>query len=82
MCSTVGLMGTLTVRLDAEDEQLLDELASQYGGRSAAIRAAIRQLSGVEQRRKALIEFVEAWDAEVGPADEAEVARMIEYYNL
>ncbi len=82
MCSTLAVMGTTTVRLDDEDERLLDELAAAFGGRSAAIRAALRLLSGQHQRRVALAEFLDAWDAEAGPADEAEVTRMIEYYDL
>ena len=37
-------MSTTTVRLDEDDEALLDMLAPEYGGRSSAIRQALRNL--------------------------------------
>jgi predicted transcriptional regulator len=75
-------MATTTVRLDAEDERILDQLAAVYGGRSKAIRHAIRSLAGQVQKQESLAAFVEEWDREVGPADEAEVAAMINRFNL
>ncbi len=44
-------MGTTTVRLDDEDEALLDMLAPEYGGRSSAIRQALRNLATDRQRQ-------------------------------
>lgn len=75
-------MATITVRLDVHDERLLDALAETYGGRSAAIREAIRVLSGQAERERAMDEFLAAWEAEAGPVDEDEVASMIERFDL
>lgn len=60
-------MATITVRLDERDERLLDQLAETYGGRSAAIREAIRTLSGQTERERAIDEALAAWEAEAGP---------------
>ena len=46
-------MATTTVRLDDEDEALLDMLASEHGGRSGAIRQAIRNLAAERRRQQA-----------------------------
>ncbi len=46
MRSTLSDVGTITVRLDDDDERLLDELAARHGSRSDAIRAAIRRATG------------------------------------
>lgn len=75
-------MATTTVRLDAEDEALLDLLAPEYGGRSSAIRAAIRQLAADRKRQDALGQFLAEWDAEAGPADEAEISAMVDRFGL
>jgi len=75
-----GAMGTTTVRLDDEDEALLDMLAPEYGGRSSAIRHALRHLAADRTRRNALHSSVAEWDAEKGPIDETEVAAMAERY--
>lgn len=75
-------MATTTVRLDADDELLLDQLAQIYGGRSNAIRQALRQLSARAGRRQALNELLDEWTAEFGPVDEAGVAAAAERYGL
>ena len=75
-------MTTTTVRLDDEDEQLLDRLAPEFGGRSSAIRQALRFLAADRERRDALSSFVEAWNSEAGPVDEDAVAAMAERYGL
>ena len=75
-------MSTTTVRLDDEDEALLDMLAPEYGGRSSAIRQALRNLAAERKRRNALSAFLAAWDAEEGPIQEDDVAAMAEQYGL
>ncbi len=75
-------MSTTTVRLDDEDERLLDRLAPEFGGRSSAIRQALRFLAADRERHAALSSFVEAWNAEAGPLDEDTVAAMAERYGL
>ena len=78
----VALMGTMTVRLDDEDGQLLDRLAPEFGGKSSAIRHALRLLAADRKRRDALNAFLEAWNAEAGPLDEDAVAAMAKRYGL
>ncbi|NOX28534.1 MAG: hypothetical protein GXP35_00550 [Actinobacteria bacterium] len=75
-------MGTTTVRLDDEDEALLDMLAPEYGGRSSVIRQALRNLAADRKRQNALRSFLAEWDAEQGPIDEQDVATMAERYGL
>ena len=75
-------MSTTTIRLDDEDEALLDMLAPQYGGRSSAIRQALRHLAADRRRQEALNSFVAEWDAHEGPIDEQDVAAMTERYGL
>jgi len=75
-------MSTTTVRLDAEDEALLDMLAPEYGGRSSAIRQALRNLAADRKRQVGLQTFLEEWDAEDGRVDDGEVAAMAERYGL
>jgi len=75
-------MSTTTVRLGDEDEDILDRLAPAFGGRSNAIRQALRVLSAQVDREEAIDEFLEAWRAEVGPVDEAAVQVMAERYGL
>ena len=73
-------MGTITVRLDEDDVQLLDELARRHGSRSDAIRAAIRELSGHERRQAALAKLVEEWIQEYGEPSAEEQARIAALY--
>jgi Arc/MetJ-type ribon-helix-helix transcriptional regulator len=75
-------MSTTTVRLDDEDEALLDMLAPEYGGRSSAIRQALRHLAADRKRQNALRSFLVEWDAEQGPIDDDAVATMAERYGL
>ncbi len=75
-------MATTTVRLDDEDEALLDRLAPEYGGRSSAIRQALRNLAADRKRQNALIAFLVEWDAEEGPIEEEDIAAMAERYGL
>ena len=75
-------MSTTTVRLDDEDEALLDLLAAEYGGRSSAIRQALRNLAADRKRQSALRSFLAEWDAEDGPIDEEDVAVMADRYGL
>ena len=75
-------MSTTTVRLDDEDEALLDMLAPEYGGRSSAIRQALRNLAADRKRQNALRSFLAEWDTEQGPIDEEDVAAMAERYGL
>ena len=75
-------MGTTTVRLDDEYEQILDKLAQEFGGRSSAIRQALRFFAADRERRAALSAFVEAWSIEAGPIDEDAVAAVAERYGL
>ncbi|HSL59746.1 MAG TPA: hypothetical protein VK866_17995 [Acidimicrobiales bacterium] len=75
-------MGTTTVRLDDEDEALLDMLAPEYGGRSSAIRHALRTLAADRRRHDALSSFLADWDAESGPIDEEAIGAMADRYGL
>jgi predicted transcriptional regulator len=75
-------MSTTTVRLDDDDERLLDKLAPAYGGRSNAIRHALRQLSSEIDRQRALDEFLSDWQDSAGPVDEEAVEAMAERYGL
>ena len=53
-----------TVRLDAEDRQLLDQLAADH------------------DRKQALHDFFEEWEAEAGPASPDKVAAMAKRRGL
>ncbi|MDH3302824.1 MAG: hypothetical protein OES24_20185 [Acidimicrobiia bacterium] len=75
-------MGTTTVRLDSDDEALLDMLAPEYGGRSSAIRQALRYLAADRTRQNALRSFLAEWEAEEDPIDEADIVGMSERYCL
>jgi Arc/MetJ-type ribon-helix-helix transcriptional regulator len=75
-------MSTTTVRLDDEDEAILDMLAPEFGGRSSAIRQALRNLAADRKRQDALRSFLSEWDAEEGPIDEDDIAAMADRYGL
>jgi len=75
-------MSTTTVRLDDEDEALLDMLAPEYGGRSSAIRQALRNLAADRRRQDALSSFLAEWNAEAGPIDDEAIAAMADRYGL
>lgn len=75
-------MATTTVRLDADDERMLDRLAPAFGGRSNAIRQALRQLSAEVDRQQVLEQFLADWQRSAGPVDEDAVAALAERYGL
>jgi len=75
-------MATTTVRLDADDERILDALAASYGGRSNAIRQAIRLLSARVERQRILTEFLDEWDAESGPVPDDVAEALAAHYDL
>jgi Arc/MetJ-type ribon-helix-helix transcriptional regulator len=64
----------MSVRLDADEEAMLDALAGRFGSQSEVVRVAIRRLAAEERRRDALAEFSAAWVTEHGPFDEGELA--------
>lgn len=74
-------MRTITVRLDDDVEAILEELAPRYGGRSGAIRQALRELAVTHHRQDALRSFLTAWDTGDGPPDEATVVAMVDRYG-
>ena len=71
-----------TVRLNAEDRQILNMLAPLFGGKSNAIRQGLRSLAAQRERRLSLDSFLEGWEAEAGPVDEEAVAAMARRYGL
>lgn len=78
-------MATTTVRLDSEDERILDGLAATYGGRSNTIRQALRLLWAKAERQRAMASFLDEWADEpgsAGPVDPDAVAEMVERYQL
>jgi predicted transcriptional regulator len=75
-------VATTTVRLDEADERLLDALAPSHGGRSGAIRHALRQLAAHEARQASLEAFLGEWERELGPVDEAEIDELVERFDL
>lgn len=75
-------MATTTVRLDPFEEQILDELAASHGGRSNAIRQAIRLLFADVERQRALSGLLEQWESEDGPLDDSDVNAIAEHYDL
>lgn len=75
-------MSTTTVRLDKEDEAILDILAPEFGGRSSAIRYALRILAADRKRQNTLSLFLDEWDAEEGPSNESDIAAMVNRFDL
>lgn len=75
-------MSTTTVRLDDEDEALLDMLAPEYGGRSSVIRQALRNLAADRRRQDALGSFLAEWNAETGAIDDEDIAAIADRYGL
>ena len=75
-------MSTTTVRLNADDNEILDGLAVTFGSRSNAIRQALRSLAADRRRHLALESFLDDWNAEAGPVDEEAVAAMARRYGL
>jgi Arc/MetJ-type ribon-helix-helix transcriptional regulator len=75
-------VATTTVRLDAAEEELLDRLAGQHGGRSNALREGLRLLAAHEERQAALTELLRQWEEQSGPASEQAVEAMTRHYDL
>lgn len=75
-------MSTTTVRLDDEDDAILDELAPEYGGRFSVIRHALRFLAADRRRQDALRSFLADWDAEDGPVNDHDINAMAERHDL
>jgi predicted transcriptional regulator len=75
-------MSTTTVRLDDEDKALLDMLAPEYGGRSSAIRQALRNLAAERRRSDALHAFLADLDSHDGPVDDEDITAMVDRYGL
>jgi Arc/MetJ-type ribon-helix-helix transcriptional regulator len=57
-------------------------LAPEYGGRSSAIRQALRNLAADRRRQDGLRSFLADWDAHTGPIDDEDVAAMADRYGL
>ncbi len=74
-------MTTTTVRLDEEELAMLDLLAPEFGGRSSALRTALRQLAATRQRAAALDALLDAWAATDGPVDEEAVRAMADRFD-
>ncbi len=75
-------MTTTTVRLSPEEEDALDKLAERYGGRSGAIRDAVRRLPAEQARQDALQHALDEWFTERGPVDEEAVTEAIKRFGL
>ena len=72
---------TTTVRLNDEERALLDEFASEFGGRSGAIKQGIQMLAQEHRRRRCALEsFIDEWSAESGAPDPDGVAAMRERF--
>lgn len=75
-------MATTTVRLSPEEQAALDKLAGRFGGRSGAIRHAIRQLAIEQARHDALQQALDEWADDRGPVDEEAIVEAIERFGL
>ena len=71
-----------TVRLDAQDQQLLERLAPVFGGRAATVREALQRLAADHDRREAVEAFFEEWEAESEPLSPDEVAAIAKRCGL
>jgi len=71
-----------TVRLDDEDEEILESLAVDYGSRSLAVHHALRQLAARKERERVLESLLADWEAEDGPVDPDLVTTMTQRYKL
>jgi Arc/MetJ-type ribon-helix-helix transcriptional regulator len=75
-------MATTTVRLSPEEEAALDKLAERFGGRSGAIRHAVRRLAAEQSREDALQLALDEWAADRGAVDEEAVIDAIERFGM
>ncbi len=82
MGATIAGMATTTVRLNPDEERILDELAEIHGGRSNALRQGLRMLATTTRQQAELADLLRDWDAESGPVDDEAVAAMTERYDL
>lgn len=71
---------TLHIRIDEHEEQKLDSIEAEFGGRSEVVRLALAQFLGSIERRDQARALIEDWAAEVGGIDEEEVAVMTAKY--
>lgn len=78
----IDVVATTTVRLDDDEERMLDRLAAAHGGRSNVLKAGLRLLADHERRIDALAALIEQWDDHGGPTDESTVATLAERYGL
>lgn len=74
-------MSTTTIRLDAEEEALLDLLAPEFGGRSSVIRHALRTFAAERRRRDDLVSLLAEWDADSGSVSDEDVAAMADRFG-
>jgi Arc/MetJ-type ribon-helix-helix transcriptional regulator len=72
----------VSLRLDPAEEAELDRLAVLFGGRSEALREALRRLAAEERRRAAFRGFVAEWGAEHGGAPQDEIDAEIRRLGL
>jgi Arc/MetJ-type ribon-helix-helix transcriptional regulator len=75
-------MATTTVRLSPEEEAALDKLAERFGGRSGAIRFAVRRLAAEQGRQDSLQQALDEWATDRGSVDEDAVVEAIERFGL
>ena len=71
---------TLHIRVDEEDEQRIDAIQEEFGGRSEVMRLALAEFLANVERRKETREFIDDWSREMGGIDEDEVAEMTAKY--
>ena len=75
-------MARPNVWLGKESRQLLDRLAPEFGGREATMREALQRLAADHDRKRALSDFFEEWEAETGPVSPDDVATMAKRHGL
>ena len=80
--NTVGSVMGARVRLDKETRLLLERIAPEFGGREATVGEALRRLAADHDRKQALSDFLEAWEAEAGPLSPDEVSALAERHGL
>jgi len=71
---------TLHIRIDEEDEQRIDSIEGEFGGRSEVMRLALAQFLANVERRNHTREFISEWADEIGGINEEEVAQMSDKY--
>lgn len=75
-------MATTTIRLDEEEEEVLDHLAQLHGGRSNALRQGLRLLAEQTQKSEALAALLADWQTQAGPVTEASIAEATKRFGL